>query len=144
MLGAYSNFYSSKLVIAHLPRTIWPMFSSFLIFCNYFTSLKAPKLHWQHMGNSANTGNIVLKSVRQLLYIFILSKVYLRRYEPIPSRYLLAQNKHWRHHNNVWNLFKVNNKDTRKSSVTSSCVLIGNFGQISYIVLAFLLLTLSK
>ena len=31
---------SGKLVIAPLPRTLWPIFTLFLIFYRYFTSLK--------------------------------------------------------------------------------------------------------
>ena len=33
--------------------------------------------------------------------------------------YFLVQCQQWKHQNNVWNLFKVNNKDTRTASVTS-------------------------
>ena len=33
--------------------------------------------------------------------------------EQLPSRDLLAQSKQLKHKNNMWNLFKVNNKDTR-------------------------------
>ena len=36
-----------------------------------------------------------------------------------PRLYLLAQSQQWKHHNKVWNMFKVNNKDTRKTSMTS-------------------------
>ena len=41
----------------------------------------------------------------------------------------------------MWNLFKVNNKDTR---TTSSGVFIVNFEMISHIALVFLLLILNK
>ena len=30
-----------------------------------------------------------------------------------PARYLLVLSQQWKHQNNAWNLFKVNNKDTR-------------------------------
>ena len=33
--------------------------------------------------------------------------------EQLPSRHLLAQSEQLKHKNNMWNLFKVNNKDTR-------------------------------
>ena len=36
-----------------------------------------------------------------------------------PSRYLLVQSPQWQYQNNVWNLFKVNNKDTRMTSLRS-------------------------
>ena len=54
----------------------------------------------------------------------------------VPSRHLLVQSQQGKHSNNVWNLFKVNNKD--------NSVFIVNFEQISRIVLVFSLLTLNK
>ena len=39
------------------------------------------------------------------------------RYEP--NRYLLVQSQQWKHQNNLWILFKVNNKDTKITSMTS-------------------------
>ena len=36
-----------------------------------------------------------------------------------PSRHLLVQKQQWKHQNNVWNLFKVNNKDTRRLVLVS-------------------------
>ena len=38
----------------------------------------------------------------------------------LPSRYLLVQSEQWKQYNNVWNLFKVNNKDTRKTWISLS------------------------
>ena len=37
----------------------------------------------------------------------------------IPNRHCLVQNKQWKYQNNVWNPFKVNNKNTRTTAVTS-------------------------
>ena len=37
-----------------------------------------------------------------------------------PTRHLLVQSQQWKQQNNVWNLFKGNNKDTR---ITSFCCL---------------------
>ena len=34
---------------------------------------------------------------------------------PRPSQYLLAQRQLWKHHNNRRNLFKLDNKDARKT-----------------------------
>ena len=53
----------------------------------------------------------------------------------IPSQYLLTQSQQWKHQNNVWNLFKVNNKDS---------FFFVNFEQIAHIAMMFSLLTLSK
>ena len=41
-------------------------------------------------------------------------------------------------------MFKVNNKDTRTTSMTSFCVSIVNFEHIPHLALVFLLLTLNK
>ena len=49
----------------------------------------------------------------------------------------------WRHQNNVWNLFKVINKDTRMTSWRRSDVFIVNFEQMSHIVMVFPLLILN-
>ena len=40
-------------------------------------------------------------------------------------------------------MFKINNKDTRTTSMTSSGVFIVNFEHTSYLILVFLLLTLN-
>ena len=54
------------------------------------------------------------KSVELLLpIIFLYSNC-----KYIPSRRLLVQRKQWRHQSNVWNLFKVKNKDIRTASLT--------------------------
>ena len=55
---------SDKLVIANLSRTIWSIFSSFLIFCSYFIRVKAREISQQKMRNSENIGHIVLGTVR--------------------------------------------------------------------------------
>ena len=34
------------------------------------------------------------------------------------NRYLLVQRQQWEHQNNMWNPFKVNNKDTRRRHTT--------------------------
>ena len=54
---------SNKQVIERLLRTIRPMFSSFLMFCCYFTRLKTCEISWQNMRNSANVDHIVLGTV---------------------------------------------------------------------------------
>ena len=36
-----------------------------------------------------------------------------------PSQHLLVQSQQWKHQKNVRNLFKVDNKDTRTTSMTS-------------------------
>ena len=57
-------YVSDKLVTARLSRTIWSIFSSFLIFCFYFTCLKAREISRQNMRNSENIGHIVFETVR--------------------------------------------------------------------------------
>ena len=55
------------------------------------------------------------------------------------SQHLLAQSHHWKDKTNVWNLLKVNYKDTRKMSLTLFwCPYTANIRHISYLVLVFL------
>ena len=61
---------------------------------------------------------------------------------PYPDRHLLVQSQQLKHQNNVWNLFKVNNKDNNRHWRPS--VVNANFEQISLIVLVFLLLILNN
>ena len=44
----------------------------------------------------------------------------------------------------MWNMFKLNNKDTRTTLLVSPGVFIVNFYNISHIALLFLLLILNK
>ena len=53
----------------------------------------------------------------------------------LPSR-ILFQSQQWEHQNNVWNLFKINKKETGVFIVKSEL--------IPHLVLVFLLLTLIK
>ena len=55
----------------------------------------------------------------------------------LPSRYFIVQKQHWKCQRNVWNMFKVNNKGTRTTSLLSFWVFNVNFEQISHIVLCF-------
>ena len=55
-----------------------------------------------------------------------------------PSGSLLAQNQHWKHQNNMSNLFKVKNKDTVRFDV-----FVANLEQFSHIALLFTLLMLN-
>ena len=65
--------------------------------------------------------------------------------EYLLRRHLIVQRQHSKHQKNMWNLFRVNNKDTRMKSVRSfRCVFIANFEQIYYIFVVFLLFTLKK
>ena len=41
----------------------------------------------------------------------------------IPIQHLLAQSQQWKHQNVGWNLFKVNNEDTRTRPLTLFCCL---------------------
>ena len=71
------------------------------------------------------------------------------RLQNYPRQHLLVKSQQWKHQNNNWNLFKVNNKDTTTTSMASSwcsSLFIVNFEQISHIVLVFpfLILTLNE
>ena len=52
-------YVSDMLVIAYLPGTIWLSFGSFLIFCCYFTRLKAHKISRQNVRNSDNIDHVL-------------------------------------------------------------------------------------
>ena len=49
-----------------------------------------------------------------------------------PSRHLLIQSQQRKHQNNVWNLFNVNNKDIRTTSLTSFWCLYWYLEEISH------------
>ena len=57
-------YVSDKLVIARFSRTKWPIISSFLIFCSYFTRLKVREVSRQNMRNEENIGHIALGAMR--------------------------------------------------------------------------------
>ena len=61
-----------------------------------------------------------------------------------PDGIYLLKSEQWKHQNDMRNMFKVKNKDTRMRSMASFGVSIVNFKQISHIVLVFSLLTLKK
>ena len=49
-------------------------------------------------------------------WIFIVVVFFIQWICGVPSRHLLVQTQLLKHQNNVWNLFKVNNKDTKTTS----------------------------
>ena len=61
-----------------------------------------------------------------------------------PSKWWSQCSRHLSNGNNMWNLLKVNNKDTRKALIICSVVFIVNLEQIPQIFLVFLLLSLNK
>ena len=48
-----------------------PIFSSFFIFCCYFTRLRARELSQQNIRNSGNIGHIILRTVRSLMLMLL-------------------------------------------------------------------------
>ena len=56
-----------KDVIGCLLHTIWPIFSSLLIFCCYFICLKVREISQQNTRNSKNIGHIVHRTIWKLL-----------------------------------------------------------------------------
>ena len=65
-------------------------------------------------------------------------------FDSLPSRHSLFQCQQWKYQDNFWNMFKVNNKDTRMTSVTLFWGVIVNLEQISDSHLKFLLTTLNN
>ena len=56
-------YVSDMLVIKSLSGTIWPIFSSVLIFYYYLARLKSREVSRKNMRNSENVGNIVIRGV---------------------------------------------------------------------------------
>ena len=52
----------------------------------------------------------------------------------------ILSKQHWKHQNNLPNLFKENNKNTKRRHCRRSDIVIVNFEQISYIILLLLLI----
>ena len=88
-----------------------------------------------------------LKCFKAVLYSFsewnILSNKLKTADSLLPSQHLFVQSQQQKHQNNVWNLFKVNNKVKGTTAITFFCFIV-NFEQISRIVLVFLLFILNK
>ena len=74
----------------------------------------------------------------------------------LPSRYLLVKSQEWKHQDNVWNLFKISNKDFRDVVLVSLLLTLNGFHTLFWyfhcrlrtskyrqgiIILIFLLLT---
>ena len=59
----------------------------------------------------------------------------------LSSQHVLVQSQQWKHQNNKWNLFKVNNKDTRTTNDVFDIILVSffivNCEQILHIFLVF-------
>ena len=120
--------------------------------------------HHQQSLHNLIVSQIKNKKCFVLILIFIYSDIYhyvsqwcgyllqifqsLNRKKKEPNRHLLVQSPQRKHHSNERNLFKVNNKDTRATSLIRhwrpSDVFIVNFDQILHIILAFSLLILTN
>ena len=59
-----------------------------------------------------------------------------------PSRYLLAQSQQRKYHNNLWNMFRVNNKE-HQDDVELRWYFNYKFEHVSHFFFVILLLTLS-
>ena len=68
------------------------------------------------MSTAAWQNHILRVSQFKLIWVSIPLYINVLRY---PNIHLLVQSQRWEHQENVWNLFKVNNKDTRTTSMTS-------------------------
>ena len=80
------------------------------IFKNSFF-YRTPPVAAFHTLNSSSE----MKSFSRLTIIW----VSFRPFHKLPSRYLLAQSKHWKQQNNVRNLFQVKKRDTRTTYMTN-------------------------
>ena len=104
-------------------------FTKDLIFSNIpFTILSYPAGIYLPKVNSGNTNTIYLPQYYETnLPAFTCSKSTVETSEQYSydgikkrlSRHLLAQSQSWKHQNNVWNRFKVNNNDSKKTPLMS-------------------------
>ena len=87
--------------------------------------------------------NFAYSSHLFLAFLFLTLSIYLFAWTPAD---ILVEGQKLKHRSNVWNLFKVNNKDTRQNDVDDVVLLsfFVNLTQISHIDMVFLLLTLNK
>ena len=77
--------------------------------------------HWAN-ANHVTCSKSTIKTTETYMLNFVWNAFMLT-----PSRLLLVQSQQWKHDSNLWNMFKVNNKSTRTTSVTSvSLLLISN------------------
>ena len=60
------------------------------------------------------------------------------------DKHLPVQFQQWNHKKMVWNMFKVNNKDTRRRHCRHSGVSTVNFEHLSHLFLAYLLFTMDR
>ena len=56
---------------------------------------------------------------KKLVFVFKEPLQLFNVHEYRPNRHLLVRSQQWKHKSNVLNLFKINNKDIRKTSLTS-------------------------
>ena len=73
---------------------------------------------------SSNLRNVSLeKQLFRKKWNYFIKQKYLaeniEEWKHYPRWHLSGQSRQWKHQNNVWNLFKVDNRDIRTTSVTS-------------------------
>ena len=83
---------------------------------NFYEKLCVPVITWNKKHLSKQAVPITYAFGRRFLQLLLLKSCesfLFRQSKNMPNRYLLAQSQQRKYQNNVWNLFKVNNKDTR-------------------------------
>ena len=83
---------------------------------NFYEKLCVPVITWNKKHLSKQAVPITYAFGRCFLQLLLLKSCesfLFRQSKNMPNRYLLAQSQQRKYQNNVWNLFKVNNKDTR-------------------------------
>ena len=80
---------------------------------------------------------VMLKKQIMLNYILV---IYPKFYNSFLCRHLLVQIQQGKHRNNVWNMFRVNDENTRTTSLPLFWCLYFDFEWISYINQEFVLI----
>ena len=125
-----------------LSLTTWPVFQCRRLWSHGFTT-PHPFYHYQHyqllkshFGGFDGEVKLFFKLILKLIVLLVLTKDLIHQKEPlllqVTSSYyrfscklwssnsklnLHVQSQQWKHQNNVWDLFKVNNKDNRTTSL---------------------------
>ena len=108
----YNFKISDKMIIETVALfKIWRKSWSSLVWMHNLRDI-FPRKHFSYLMKS----NKLTKSLELVKFNLVF---FPRETRMKPSRYLLVQSHQSKNYNNMWNLFKVSNKDTRTTSLTS-------------------------
>ena len=134
MIRLFRPAFNDKVVIARCPVQYWQIFSSFLIFCCYFTLLKAREISckiWETrrifpiLHSAPCDNNYIYHILSHISCLSQMIKMTKKMERSIPPYMLLLSISIIKTLKKLWNMFKVNNKYTRTRSTTSFWCIYG-------------------